>query len=325
MSPEEYVTALYRLCLGREPDPEGMAAWTAALEADDDPTAVMAGFLGSEEAQARRGEAEAVEVEGGTIEDLAARAAARLGRRPRIVDVGALSLGEGTHPYSPLIDRMPVDIVGFDPQGDRLRERAASETVQGSVQLLPFAVGDGKEHTLYVNDDDATTSLFPLDAERNAAFNHLATLHTVREEEIVTKRLDDVLPAGPIDFLKLDVQGAELMVLQGGPASVQRTAVVHCEVEFSPIYVGQPLYPTIQIELGAAGFELIDLLVPARYHYLTGSGRATPDQLIWADAVFFRETDEPETLAVQALIAAAIYRKPTLAEHLLGRAEARSR
>src|SRR5438105_4406586 len=78
--------------------------------------------------------------------------------------------------------------------------------------------------------------------------------------QVVTRRLDDVLPPGPVDFLKLDVQGAELMVLQGGPATVAAAAVVHCEVEFSPIYAGQPLYADIHRALADHGFALIDFL-----------------------------------------------------------------
>jgi hypothetical protein len=40
---------------------------------------------------------------------------------------------------------------------------------------------------------------------------------------------------------------------------------------------------------------------------------------MWADAVFFRDSDRPDIILAQALIAAAIYGKPTLAEHLLER------
>ena len=138
---------------------------------------------------------------------------------------------------------------------------------------------------------------------------------------MTTHRLDDVLPKGPVDFLKLDVQGAELMTLRGAERILSQTAAVHCEVMFSPMYIGEPLFPAIQQYLMSKDFELIDLLVSVRYNYLTPSGRSTPDRLLWADAVFFRETADQETLRLQALIAAAVYKKPTLAEHLLLLAE----
>jgi FkbM family methyltransferase len=315
MSPHDYVDALYRAFLGRTCDPESMAAWTTTLEAGGDPTALLAAILQSEEYFDRQVAADSAE-----CARLADIALARLGRRPRIIDVGAQSLGDGSHPYSPLAAMTEIDIVGFDPLAARLDERAASESTAGSLELLPFALGDGHEHTLYVNNYDATSSLLPLNAAQNRNFNGLASLETVRTERVMTHRLDDVLARGPVDFLKLDVQGAELMVLRGGPVTAAAAAVVHCEVEFAPIYHGQPLYPEIHHELAGHGFALIDLLVSTRYHYLTSSGATAGDRLLWADAVFFRETDDDETLVVQALIAAAVYRKPTLAEHLLERA-----
>jgi hypothetical protein len=166
-------------------------------------------------------------------------------------------------------------------------------------------------HTLHVNNDDATSSLFPLNVEHNADLEHLHTLRTVRTLPVETRRLDEVLPPGPVDFLKLDVQGAELMVLQGGPETLGRTAVVHCEVEFAPIYAGQPLYADVERELTGHGFHLVDLLVPHRYHHV-GTASSTADRLLWADAVFFRGSGP-----AQALIAAAVYGKHSLAEHLL--------
>lgn len=320
MTDDEFVTAVYHLALGRRPDPAGRRAWLQLLASTGDPTTVLAGIVSSDEASSQRADGT---VSFDDVSRLVERALTLLGRPPRIVDVGAQSLGEGSHPYSPLDGVTPVDIIGFDPLAARLAERERGEDVHGTITLLPYAIGDGAVHTLYINNDDSTSSLFPLNTTHNAVFNHLSTLSTVRTEQVTTHPLDEVLPPGPIDFLKLDVQGAALMVLKGATASLARTAVVHCEAEFSPIYLNQPLYPEIQTVLAGSGFYLVDLLVPGRYHYLTESGGVASDRLLWADAVFFRETDDASALTAQALIAAAIYAKPTLAEHLLARAEAR--
>jgi FkbM family methyltransferase len=319
MSPRDYVDTLYRVCLGRAPEHESLTAWTASIQAGEDPTALLAVILASEEYRDRP---EAVDES--QCARLAATALALLSRRVRVVDVGAQSLGDGTRPYSSLAALTAIDIVGFDPLANRLEEPATREVTDGSLELVPCALGDGAEHLLYVNNNDATSSLFPLNVKHNARFNGLAKLETVRTERVTTRRLDDVLPTGPVDFLKLDVQGAELMVMRGGPVATASAAVVHCEVEFSPIYEGQPLYPEIQQELQRHGFMLIDLLVSTRYHHLTSSGATTEDRLLWADAVFFRDSHDEETLVVQALIAAAVYAKPTLAEHLLELAKSAS-
>lgn len=245
---------------------------------------------------------------------------ARLARRPRVVDVGAQTLRHERHVYAPLAAVTPIDLIGFDPLEERILERTAQDGA--GVTLLPYALGDGNDHTLYVNNDDEASSLFPLDTDHNAQFEHLHTLRTVNTVPVATRRLDDVLQRGPVDFLKLDVQGAELMVLRGGRETTARTAVVHCEVEFSPIYVDQPLYADVEHELRQHGFYLVDLLVRHRYAY-HGVSR-TSDRLLWADAVFFRESDESNVRAAQALIAASIYGKLSLAEHLLTGLDARN-
>lgn len=311
MAPEDFVENLYRTCLGRPVDPSGLMTWTELIRSTGDPTLVLKGILESAEYMARAA--------AGSLPDCSAeleRALALLDRRLRVVDVGAQSLGIGSHPYQPLLEFCEVEIIGFDPLEERLRERADAESAPG-LKLLPYALGDGGTHTLYINNEDSTSSLFPVNEFHNARFHYLNKLHTVRTEQITTRRLDDVLPQGPADFLKLDVQGAELMVLEGAQRILERTAVIHCEVEFSPIYRGQPLFASVQSYLTLHGFTLIDLLVSCRYPYVAPSGRTAQGRLLWADAVFFRESDDSETQIVQALIAASVYRKPTLAEHLL--------
>ncbi|TPI38557.1 FkbM family methyltransferase [Mesorhizobium sp. B3-1-9] len=313
LTPEEFVTVLYRCCLGREPDPDGLASWSGQMRLHGDPTAVLAGIMASEEFRLKSAGDRGIETRCAAIADGAHRAL----RRPlRIVDVGAQLLGAGSNPYDPLVFHPPVEIIGFDPLEERLVERAEVEGQQG-IKLLPYAIGDGDRHTLYINNDDATSSLYPLNTTFNASFNHLRELHTVDTQAVDTRRLDDVLPPGAVDFLKLDVQGGELMVLKSARRTLGGTAVVHCEVEFAPIYAGQPLYPEIQQFLNEYGFELIDLLIPGRYHYVAHDSGTAQDRLLWADAVFFRVTDDPDTLRAQSLIAAAVYRKPTLAARLL--------
>lgn len=303
MTPEQYVDALYRLVLGRDADPPGRQAWAAEVH-HGDPTAVLHGLLNSEEG--RRHAALPPD-----CSHLAHEALALLGRRPRVVDVGAQSLGDGTDVWWPLTRLGPVDMVGFDPLAHRLEQRSGGG---GDTVFLPYALGDGGEHLLHVNDSDETSSLFPLHQEHNSAYEHLSGLRTVRTEKVQTRRLDDVLPEGPVDLLKLDVQGAELLVLLGAQRTLSRTAVVHCEVEFGPVYGGQPLYQDVAAELARHGFLLVDLLVSHRYSFLVPSGIRAPDRLLWADAVFARDDGDP---VAQALLAAAVYAKPTWAEHLL--------
>jgi FkbM family methyltransferase len=244
---------------------------------------------------------------------LAKVAAAGLSRPLRVVDVGAQ--GIGAHAYGSLTESCKLEIIGFDPLAARLSEREKSEG-RGGLTLLPYAIGDGSTRTFYVNNQDATSSFFPLNNTFNACFDRLKELETVHTERIQTRRLDEVLPGGPVDFLSLDVQGCELTVLQGAERTLTSTAVVHCEVEFGPIYLGQPLFCAVHEHLAARRFALIDLLL-RYYSYTVPSGCTSLDRLVWADAVYFLGTTDPEAKKIQALVAAAVYHKPNLAEYLL--------
>ena len=238
------------------------------------------------------------------------------------MDVGAQSLAAENHIYQPLADAgLPCDIVGFEPLAHRLRERAEREGGT-RLNLLPYAIGDGKTHTLKINNDDGTSSLYPLNPEGAQDFADLRDLHTVREERVDTRRLDDVLPSRPVDFLKFDIQGFELRALEHATEVLFRTAVVHCETEFYPLYLGQPLFPQVHGFLTEHGFEFIDLVKQVRNSPPTPSGRHQPDRLVFADSVFFRKLErghDPSVLVTQACIALVVYSKPALAESLLHR------
>jgi FkbM family methyltransferase len=310
MSAEDVVQALYRNLLGREADPDGLEGWSNLIRQHQDPSFALKWIMDSDEYRQRQ------PPEASLVNEFAALALARLGRKPRIVDVGAQTLGPGSHAYDALMRFCPTEVVGFDPLQERLEERRAAEGGE-NVTLLPYALGDGGAHTLHVNNADATSSLFPLDQDHNRPFPLLSQLETVSTIVLPTRRLDEVIPPDPVDFLKLDVQGGELMVLEHAKATLARTAVVHCEVEFGPIYAGQPLFSDVETFLRAHDFYLVDFPTLGKYAYENKRNFETADQLLWADAVFFRRTEDRVVRAAQALIAATVYRKPSLASHLL--------
>ncbi len=232
-----------------------------------------------------------------------------------IVDVGAQNLASEQHVYSPLcVPEVKHRIIGFEPLEERALERNADAS--GAI-IYPVAIGDGSEQTLYINNDDATSSIYQLDERFCSAFEHLNTLKLASKSTLKTSRLDDVLPPDPVEFLKLDIQGAELMALENGPKVLERTAVIHCEVEFDQIYLNQPLFHDVSKLLTEQGFYLVDLLISHRYFCENSLSVKTADRLLWADAVFFRSSTETSVLEAQAVIAARVYDKRSFAAHLL--------
>lgn len=312
------VRGLYRGFLGREPDPDGLCHWIERLGAGEGANAILAALMGSSEYMQRHAAT-------GAMVSLKLRvvaaAAALLARPLTVVDIGAQELAEEGHVYAPLTDStLQCRIIGFEPQQEKID--ASLQRLDPRVTLYPTFIGDGARHTFHLNNVDSTSSLLPLNHALTGQLVDLSHLRTVHTEEVATSRLDDVLvDAGPVDFLKLDIQGFELPVLQHARATLAHTQVVHCEIAFAPIYAGQALFSEVETLLRACGFYLLDF--DSMCHYpSSGTTHASRDRLGWGDAVFLRETtpeDDPTALLAQSLIALLVYDKPSAAAALAQR------
>jgi hypothetical protein len=71
---------------------------------------------------------------------------------------------------------------------------------------------------------------------------------------IATRKLDDIAEIGHLDFLKMDVQGAEREVLAHGRKKLKDTVVIQTEVSFVPLYKDQPSVGDMDLVLRAMGF-----------------------------------------------------------------------
>jgi FkbM family methyltransferase len=224
--------------------------------------------------------------------------------RLKIVDVGAMSLGEGTDPYSPLTMATPCDVYGFEPVAVEFEKLKAS--AKPGHHYLPYFVGDGSARTFYECNFTMTSSLFEPNTALLAKFQNLEELTRVQKAyPVQTTRLDDIPELKGTDFLKADVQGAELLVFQGAPKLLDDALVVHTEVEFVQLYKDQPLFADVDAHLRSKGFVL---------HLLGKAGRtfkplifrndvnAGLSQILWGDAVYVRDFMSFDELSGPALL-----------------------
>lgn len=73
-------------------------------------------------------------------------------------------------------------------------------------------------------------------------------------------RLEEALdPECTVDLLKLDLQGYELEALKGCGKLLERIKIITIEIEFIPLYDGQPLFGDIDVYLRAQGFRMLNL------------------------------------------------------------------
>ncbi len=133
----------------------------------------------------------------------------------------------------------------------------------------------------HVADNLASSSLLaPCDAlsREGVGFDKAPTI------EVPCERLDDVLRVlveaeGPL-FLKLDVQGAEMKVLEGAKATMARVVGLQLEMSLSALYEGQPLAREMDRLMMDQGFELWDMEPAFRDRNL--------GKLLQIDGVYFR-------------------------------------
>ncbi|MGI9489572.1 MAG: FkbM family methyltransferase [Geminicoccaceae bacterium] len=209
----------------------------------------------------------------------------------RITDVGAMNVG-GEEPWQGLIDRGLATLLGFEPQADEC-ERCNAESRPGR-HFLPEALGDGEIWPFYQCKFGATSSIYEPNLELICQFNGLTDLMEVIEtSKIPPPRLDDIEEARQTDFLKLDIQGAELILLQNATETLKNVSIIQTEVNFVPLYKDQPLFAEVDQCLRAQGFMLHTLLGCFGKRMLQPLVAANSpyigfNQALWSDAVYVK-------------------------------------
>jgi len=86
-------------------------------------------------------------------------------------------------------------------------------------------------------------------------------------KRMLTTTLDEVAKGRSFPFVKLDVQGAELLVLRGAQTVLQSVEVLLTEVSVVSYNVGAPTWRSIDEYMGTIGFNAFDI---AELHYMNG-------------------------------------------------------
>lgn len=227
----------------------------------------------------------------------------------KVVDVGALPVEGHREIYAGLVDRGLAHVVGFEPAADAC-ERLNAEG-KGTHTYLPYVVGDGESGEFRICNVPMTSSLYEPNTRLLDMFQNLGELTRVVERQAVeTHRLDDLQAVEGADFLKLDVQGGEVRVIEGAARLLESVLIVHTEVCFVPLYQDQPLYAEIDIALRRHGFLLHRLSTVAGRTFKPMMAGNDPNrmigQMLWGDAIFVRDFTQLDQLSPDRLIKLAL-------------------
>lgn len=229
-----------------------------------------------------------------------------------VVDVGAAEYGKD--PYHSLTAQGLCRVIGFEPNEPNCAKRNQSAAL--GHRYLPYALGRGDRRKFYSCANPLTSSLYRPNAALLDKFQHLQ-LPVVGESELQTHRMEDLSEIEDIDYLKLDVQGAELDVIEGATRRMDDVLVVHTEIEFIPMYEDQPLFGDIDVALRRHGLLLhkMDGITGRAMKPLISNGNpyGPLSQWLYADAAIyvrsFMTFDQlsPEKLLKLALILHDVY------------------
>jgi len=221
-----------------------------------------------------------------------------------IVDVGARW---GFNPEWAVFGK-DLRIYCFEPDAEECRRLNASAAP--GVRYLPFALGrSGGEATLYETKLSASTGLYRSDMSYLGRLTTRDNAVVVRESPIKLQTLVEALrefdvPA--VDFIKLDVEGAELDVLMGGERYLAEGLLlgVLSEIRFQEEINGCPIFWQLDEYVRRFGFRLYDLQFhhqtrralpyPGLADYRTPEGErfyayTNHGQIMDGDALYFRD------------------------------------
>lgn len=224
----------------------------------------------------------------------------------------ARPLDGNAEPFHELIRLFPstrINAFEVDPeQCARLNEKA----IDGLV-YHPVALGRREEERpFYMTNHPMCASLYRPNDSLTERYNNMevarlksvSTIRTVSLDYFATK--NDI---GPVDFVKIDIQGAELDVFEGGISTLKNVLAIVTEVEFIPHYVDQPLFGDVSAFLSGQGFT---------FHKFLGLGGRMLKPLVinndpnfatqhmWSDAVFVRDLMNLGAISPEQLLKLAV-------------------
>ncbi len=208
----------------------------------------------------------------------------------RIVDIGASG---GIHPRWERLGT-PIQTYAFEPD-PREFERLKNQLPAGSMVFNSALSDQAGERDFHLCRKQEVSSTFEPNHALLEQFPEVERFDVLKKITLKTDTLDHVLSGSSVhdvDFIKIDTQGHELAILKGGSHTLESTVGLEIEVEFAPMYVGQPLFAEIHSWVTAKGFHLFDI----KRGYWKRKGSVTTlnkkGELIYGDALYFRLPEE---------------------------------
>lgn len=214
-----------------------------------------------------------------------------LSEKIQVMDVGAAAIAE-TPSYLKLVTAGSAHIHAFE--GDARQLQGMRKAFGSNVSIYQEFLFDGNQASLYLaTPASGMTSLFKPNPSALNFFNGFQEFGRIEEvRKVKTTRLDDILELPLLDFIKMDIQGAELTVLKNGINKILNCLAIQLEVSWIPLYEGQPSFGEVDMWMRAQGFVPHSLVDVKRWSItptiFKGNFRSPGNQLLESDILYIR-------------------------------------
>lgn len=244
-----------------------------------------------------------------------------------IIEIGALQIDSKKEPFYELLEYFPSSrIYGFEIEKE-VCDKMNLESLK-QITYYPYALGKTNEKKkLYITQHPMCSSLYKPNEDLNKLYYNLEVTKLIKESEIDTISLDffaekyDVID---IDFIKIDVQGAELDIFQGATKSLQNVLQIVCEVEFIPLYENQPLFGDVCNFLKKNDLifnKFLNIAGRSLKPIMLNKNPNLGSQHMWSDALFIKNIQKLENISNEKLIKlsllACVYNSYDLSYYIL--------
>jgi FkbM family methyltransferase len=198
-----------------------------------------------------------------------------------IFDIGAAD-GRTSEHYHQLFPN--ATIYAFEPLPSSFEELKKNVADKPYIIPLNYAVSDkiGETDFHITSLNDASSLLNP--NQTGSSFDKYTKLdNVIRVKTITLDEVCETYKIPVINLLKIDAQGAELLILNGGKILLdnQKIQLIYSEVNFIELYKGIALFHDIACFLKTKKYSLLNL-----YNLVHNQ----KGQISWGDAIFFKDT-----------------------------------
>ncbi len=224
-----------------------------------------------------------------------------------ILEIGAVPLGEAER-FHTIPNLFPSSqIIGFELDPKLCQE--LNDTAPKGFQFYAQAIGEkAEQRPLYHTNHPMCSSLYKPNDRLNSLYNGLEVAYLKEVDSVETVSLDSFCQTynfDTIDFIKIDIQGAELDVFKGAKETLSSTLMIISEVEFIEIYENQPLFGDVTAYLKEEGFmyhKLLDFAGRTLRPLILKGDPNYPSQHMWSDAVYIPDIQKHNELSDEQLL-----------------------